>query len=243
MSFSPALKAGSANSQAGAFTSFSLTLADPDADQRLGALEVHLPPGIAAILASVTPCPEPQAAEERCGPESEIGHSLASAGYGPEPYTLPGSVYLTGPYEGAPFGIEVSTPAVAGPFNLGSVTVRSSIEVDPHTTAVTITSDPIPQFVKGVPSQIKALNVTVDRPGFQFNPTNCAPLAVTATLTANQGTTAPPPIPITSRTAPACRSGPLSAPTPRARPAKPTVPASTSRSNPSPAKPMSQRRS
>ncbi len=189
LSFAPALKAGSASPQAGAFTSFSLTLADPDADQRLAALKVQLPAGIAAILASITPCSEPQAAEERCGPESEIGHSLASAGYGPEPYELPGSVYLTGPYDGAPFGIEVTTPAVAGPFNLGTVTVRSKIEVDPHTAAVTITSDPIPQFVKGVPSQIKALNVTVDRPGFQFNPTNCNPQSVSATFAGNQGAT------------------------------------------------------
>jgi hypothetical protein len=187
--FSPALTAGSSNPQAGAFTSFNLTLADPDADQRLAALKVHLPPGIAAILASVTPCPEPQAAQERCGAESLIGHSLASAGYGPEPYELPGSVYLTGPYEGAPFGIEVVTPAVAGPFNLGTVTVRSRIEVDPHTAAVTITSDPIPQFVKGVPSQIKQLTVSVDRPGFQFNPTSCNPGPVTATLTGSQGAT------------------------------------------------------
>ena len=188
--FAPLLTSGSSDPQAGAFTSFSLALTDPDDDQRLSALSVHLPPGIAAILASVTPCPEPQAAQERCGPDSLIGHSLASAGYGPEPYELPGSVYLTGPYEGAPFGIEVITPAVAGPFNLGTVTVRSRIEVDPHTAAVTITSDPIPQHVKGVPALIKQLYVTVNRPGFEFNPTSCSPGPITATLTGNQGASA-----------------------------------------------------
>jgi hypothetical protein len=188
--FAPAVKAGSSDPQAGAFTSFNLTLADPDADQRLAGLSVRLPSGIAAILASVTPCPEPQAAQQECGPESLIGHSLASAGYGPEPFELPGRVYLTGPYEGAPFGIEDVTPAVAGPFNLGSVTVRSKIEVDPHTAQVTITTDPIPLRVKGVPAQIKALQVLVDRPGFQFNPTTCNPLSITTTLTANHGATA-----------------------------------------------------
>jgi hypothetical protein len=188
--FAPGLTAGSSDPQAGAFTSFSLTLADPDADQRLSALSVQLPPGIAAILASVMPCAEPQAAHEQCGPESLIGHSLASAGYGPEPYELPGRVYLTGPYEGAPFGIEVVTPAVAGPFDLGSVTVRSRIEVSPYTAAVTITSDPIPQLVKGVPAQIKQLQVTVDRPDFEFNPTSCDPGPITATLTGNRGATA-----------------------------------------------------
>ena len=188
--FAPALQAGSMNTQAGAFTPFTLTIAHRDGDQALRALSVQLPPGIAAILASVTPCPEQQAAEQRCGPESVIGHSLAESGLGSEPVSLPGTVYLTGPYEGAPFGIEVVTPAVAGPFNLGVVTVRSRIDVDPHTAQVTITSDPIPTIIKGVPAQIKALNVTVDRPNFQFNPTNCNPMSITATLTGADGTTA-----------------------------------------------------
>ncbi len=187
--FQPAIQAGSANTQAGAFTSFSLTVAHRDGDQALRALSVHLPAGIAAILASVTPCPEPQASLQQCGPESLIGHSTALAGLGSEPVALPGTVYLTGPYQGAPFGIEVITPAVAGPFNLGIVTVRSRIEVDPHTAAVTITSDPIPTILKGVPAQIKTLNVTVERPAFEFNPTNCTPTQITATLTGAQGAT------------------------------------------------------
>ncbi len=185
--FAPSMRAGSANPRAGAFTSFTLTLADPDADQRLSAISVQLPAGMAAILASVAPCPEPQAARGQCGPDSLIGHSLASAGLGSEPYELPGDVYLTGPYEGAPFGIDVVTPAIAGPFNLGNVIVRSRIEIDPHTAAVTITSDPIPTILKGIPAQIKQLNVTVERPNFQFNPTSCAPMRIHGTIAGSGG--------------------------------------------------------
>ena len=188
--FQPAVQAGSASNQAGAFTSFTLTIEHPDGDQALRAISLQLPPGIAAILASVTPCPEPQAAEQRCGPQSAIGNSTAYAGLGSEPVALPGTVYLTGPYEGAPFGIEVVTPAVAGPFNLGVVTVRSRIEVNPHTAQVTILSDPIPTILKGVPAQIKTLNVTVNRPNFEFNPTNCTPMSITSTLTGAQGANA-----------------------------------------------------
>ena len=188
--FAPVLQAGSTSTQAGAFTRFTLTIAHRDGDQALRTLTVQLPPGIAAILASVTPCPEPRAAEERCGPESEIGHSLAESGLGSEPVGLPGTAYLTGPYEGAPFGIEVVTPAVAGPFNLGDVTVRSRINVDPHTAQVTITSDPIPTIIKGVPAQIKALNVTVDRPNFEFNPTDCDAMSISGALTGARGATA-----------------------------------------------------
>jgi hypothetical protein len=191
--FAPSLQAGS-NGQAGAFTPFTLSIANPDGDQALSGLTVHLPAGVAALLSTVTPCPEPPAGQQwACGPESVIGHSTASSGLGGEPYTLPGTVYLTGGYDGAPFGLLVATEAKAGPFNLGMVDVRSRINVDPETAAVTITTDPgprgetLPAILKGVPVQLKRLEVTVDRAGFQFNPTNCNATAVTGTLNGAQG--------------------------------------------------------
>ena len=185
--FTPSFQAGSINTQAGAFTPFTLTIGRPDGDQALGSVTVHLPTGIAALLSAVKPCPEPQASQQSCGAESLIGHSTAISGLGSEPISLSGAVYLTGPYKGAPFGLEVITPAVAGPFNLGNVVVRSTINVDAHTAAVTITSDPIPTILKGVPAQIKQLNVTIDRQGFEFNPTNCNPMAITGTLSGAEG--------------------------------------------------------
>jgi hypothetical protein len=188
--FAPQITAGSSDTQAGAFSSFSLTLTHPDGDQALRTLSLQLPPGIAAMISQITPCPEPQAAEDQCPASSQIGHSTALAGLGSEPVSLPGLAYLTGPYLGAPFGIEVSTPAIAGPFDLGVVVVRSKIEVDPHTAAVTITSDPIPTRLKGVPAQIKALNVTVDREGFQYNPTSCEAKTIQANLTGEEGASA-----------------------------------------------------
>ncbi len=194
--FAPSLTAGATSPQAGAFTPFALSLERPDGQQALAALTLHLPAGSAAMLANVTPCAEPQAAQGACGPESEVGQATATAGLGPDPYTVTGGrVYITGPYQGAPYGLSIVTPADAGPFHLGNVVVRSKIEINPHTAQVTITSA-LPQIVQpvgreatGIPLQLKAIYVSVNRPNFEYNPTSCARLSITATLTGSEGAT------------------------------------------------------
>jgi hypothetical protein len=193
----PAFNAQSQNTQAGAFTSFTVNLRHRDQDQPLSGLSVRLPSGIAAMLASVSRCGETQVADGSCGPQSLIGHTSTSSGLGGEPFTLSGQVYLTGPYNGAPFGLSIVTPAVAGPFNLGVVIVRAGIYVDPATAAVTIDSA-VPTMVEtasagrtGVPVALKQLSVTIDRPGFEFNPTNCSPMRIDATITGSQGASTP----------------------------------------------------
>jgi hypothetical protein len=192
LSFAPSFQAGSTSLQAGAFSPFTLTINRPDGQQPLKSLSMHLPDGAAAVLAGLTPCPEPPAGEEwACGPGSLIGQSTATAGLGGEPVTLPGQAYLTVGYSGAPFGLLVVTPAVAGPFDLGNVDVRSKIIVNPTTAAVTIETDPFPTFVKGVPAQLKQVSVLVNRPQFTFNPTNCSPMNITGTLTGAENTSTP----------------------------------------------------
>ncbi len=182
--FAPSLQAGSANTQAAAFTPFTLTIGKPDGQQALNGISVTLPQGMAAVLASVTPCPEPPAAGQpwACGAESLLGHATTSSGLGGEPFTLAGNVYITTGYHGAPFGLLVETDAKAGPFDLGLIDVRSRINVDPTTAQVTVTTDGgprgeiVPTILKGVPVQLKQISVAIDRPNFQFNPTNCAPM-------------------------------------------------------------------
>ncbi len=193
LSFSPSFGAGSESPQAGAFTSFQLQIAHPDGDQALSGVSLQLPAGVAALLSSVSTCPEPQASRGECNGASEIGKASASAGLGPDPYTEQGRVYITGPYEGAPFGLSIVTPAVAGPFDLGNVIVRASINVDPHTAQVTIKSG-LPTFLQGagmpatgIPLQLKAINVSVDRPNFEYNPTSCAPMKIEGTLSGAEG--------------------------------------------------------
>ena len=185
--FSPSLTAGSQTPTGGASSPFSVSFGREDREQDISGITVSTPPGLLGEVSQVSRCPEAQANAGTCGPESQIGSTTVGAGPGPHPFYVSGRVYLTGPYDGQPFGLSIVVPAVAGPFNLGNVVVRASIAVNPATAALTIVSDPLPQFVDGVQLRLRRIDVEVDRPGFMRNPTSCAPQQVTATLTGAQG--------------------------------------------------------
>jgi hypothetical protein len=136
----------------------------------------------------VTKCPEPQASSGDCPSASQIGVVGVTAGAGPTPFAFSGAVYLTGPYGGAPFGLTVVVPAVAGPFNLGNVVTRGTIDVDPFTARVIATSN-LPTIVKGIPLRLRRVTVNVNKQGFLMNPTNCGVLATESTLTSTLGAT------------------------------------------------------
>jgi len=190
--FSPSMIAGMVSNQAGGFSPLSVTLSRRDSEQDASSISVTTPPGLLAMLKSAERCGEPQASQGACGPNSLIGHTTVAVGAGPDPFVVHGGqVFLTGPYRGAPFGLSVVVPALAGPFDLGNVVVRAAIGIDPHTAQPTIVSDPLPRILDGVPLQIQTINVTVDREGFMFNPTNCQPLALTGIVTSTHGVSAP----------------------------------------------------
>jgi hypothetical protein len=200
--FAPSLTAGTTSNQAGGFSPFTMTMSREDGEQNLQGVQLHMPPGLSGLLSSVKLCGEAQADAGTCGPESQIGETIISVGLGGDPFSVKGGrVYITGPYEGAPFGLSIVNPAKAGPYDLGKgacdcVVVRARIEVDPHTADLTITTDnsgpyKIPTILDGIPLEIKHVNVTINGVGghdnFTFNPTNCDPLALTGSLTSTEG--------------------------------------------------------
>jgi hypothetical protein len=189
--FFPQLVSGTVSNQAGAFSPYSLTFFRADGEQNLARIQITTPPGLLGSLSGVTLCGEPQAQQGTCGPESLIGKVTVGVGAGSNPYYVTGKAFLTGSYNGAPYGLSFVVPALAGPLNLGTVVVRAAVNVDPHTAALTVTSEPLPQILQGVPLNIRAVNVTLDREHFIFNPTNCNSLAIDATLTSALGASVP----------------------------------------------------
>jgi hypothetical protein len=191
--FNPSFVAGTTSNQAGGFTPFTVAFGRSDSDQFLNGLQVQMPPGLLGMLSRVSLCPEPQASQGTCGPESQIGETTVETGPGADPFLVTGGkVFITGPYKGAPYGLSIVVPAKAGPYTLagttgnGTVVNRSAISVNPQTSALTVTADPLPTVLDGIPLQLRLVNVTINRPGFIFNSTSCDKLQVGATLTSTE---------------------------------------------------------
>jgi hypothetical protein len=199
--FAPSFQAGSTDNTAGARSPFSVQINREDGEQNLAGLTVETPRGFLASLKGVSYCPEGSIALlnapgyggltesllPSCPAASRVGSVVAGAGAGTRPLHLDGAVYLAGPYKGAPVSLLVVVPAVSGPYDLGNVAIRVAVHVDPVTAEVTTVSDPLPQIVEGVPLRTRSILVSLDRPGFTLNPTNCDSRSVEATVSGTEG--------------------------------------------------------
>ena len=202
--FSPGFEAGTMSTAAGAYSPLVIKLARKDGEQELTHLAFTLPPGLTGKLAGIPYCSDAaieaakgksgkvEQASPSCPAASELGRVDTFAGVGSEPIHVGGHVYLAGPYEGAPLSAVVITPAVAGPFDLGDVVVRAPLFVNPETAQITAKSDEIPHILKGIPLQLRSVEIQVTRQGFTLNPTSCNPMAVSSTLSGLSGATAMP---------------------------------------------------
>ncbi len=171
--------------KAGAYTNYTFNLTRGEGQQYLQRLTTTLPAGLVGAIPSVPLCGEPQAQQGTCPSSSLIGTASVSAGSG-DPYPFSGPVYLTGPYNGAPYGLSIPVEAAAGPFDLGKLVTRVSIGVDPHSARV-IAASTLPTIFKGVPLRLRNISVLVNRPNFLFNPTNCGVLSTDTSLTSTSG--------------------------------------------------------
>jgi hypothetical protein len=195
--FNPTFSAGSLNNSAGAYSPFNMRLSRADGDQGMTRFDAVLPKGVTGKLAGIAKCPDAaiavakaksgrqELANPSCPAASEIGRSLAGAGVGAVLTYVPGKLYLAGPLAGAPLSVIAITPAVAGPFDVGTVVLREALTVDPETAEVKVDgalSDPIPTALRGIVLKVKDIRVYTDRPNFTLNPTNCAEKQAKATL-------------------------------------------------------------
>jgi hypothetical protein len=194
----PKLSAGVTIPVAGSYTPFVLRVSRDDGTGEFAAVDASTPPGLVARLKGVPYCsaaglaqvlsrgnPGAGAAESSspsCPAASLVGKVTAAAGPGPSPFYASGSVYLAGPYKGAPLSFLAVVPAVAGPFDLGVVVNRIAVQVDRQTAQVTGSSDPLPTILAGIPLDVRDIQLSLNKPNFTVAPTDCKPMSVDATV-------------------------------------------------------------
>ncbi|MGC1164682.1 MAG: hypothetical protein WA862_01095 [Solirubrobacterales bacterium] len=203
---SPSFEAGTVTPLSGAHSPFVMKLAREDGSQELKGLNLTLPPGLTGKLAGIPYCSDAQIAQAQsrskpkegaieqahpsCPQASEVGTVTIGAGAGPNPYYAQGHAYLAGPYKGAPLSLAIVTPAVAGPFDLGTVVVRAALVVNPETAQISVKSDEIPYILEGIPLDLRSIVVKVDRSDLTLNPTNCEAQSITGSAVALGGSEA-----------------------------------------------------
>jgi hypothetical protein len=200
--FEPSLAAGTSNPKAKAFSDFTLKLDRDDGDQFLGDLGFTMPPGLTASLRGITYCSDAliataaetlgriEQSSPSCPESSRIGTTNVAAGPGTHPFHAVGRMYLAGPFKGAPLSVAAITPALAGPFDYGTVVVRVAIHVDPSDAHVVALSDTVPKIIGGIPIRMRSIQVNIDKSNFMINPTNCNPFSVASKGIGDQGTVA-----------------------------------------------------
>lgn len=188
---------------AGAFSPFSLRISRTDGSQHLTGLETTLPGGLLGRLAGIPYCQQSEiaAAQARealnkgrdevsspsCPKTSEVGTVQVGAGAGPTPYYVDGHVYLAGPYKGAPLSIVAIVPAIAGPFDLGTVVDRVALNVGEYDARIHAVADPLPTIRSGIPFDVRSIELKLSRPGFTINPTSCESKEIGGDLSTQAG--------------------------------------------------------
>lgn len=192
------LSAGVATPIAGSYSPFTMRLSRADGTGEINAVGMTAPRGLLAKLAGIPYCPQAgidqardrarlgggarELAAPSCPVEARVGAATVGAGAGPTPYYTSGQVYLAGPYKGAPLSLVAIVPALAGPFDLGVVTDRVALRVDPETAQVSAESDPFPTILDGIPLDVRDLRIALDRRNFTLSPTSCKPTQIAATV-------------------------------------------------------------
>lgn len=197
--FAPSYTANSKSTKAGKYSPFKVNIGRSDGQQELKGVNVTLPKGLTGNLSGIPYCSAKalaaaakksgaaEKAHPSCSSKSQIATTSTTAGTGSHPVTLAGKAYLSGPYKGAPLSMDVITPALSGPFDLGTVVVRVALNVKPRTAQVNAVSDAIPDVFGGVKLDLRAIKVNVNRKKFMLNPTNCAKQATAGFLNGGGG--------------------------------------------------------
>ncbi|UUY05798.1 hypothetical protein LRS13_09845 [Svornostia abyssi] len=188
--FTPGVGITATPAQAGATTALQATITRPDGDARLAGARISLPDGLMGKLTGVPQCPLADARAAACPAATRVGSATASVGAGPAPLGLTGDLYLTPPADGGLAGLVLTVDAKVGPLDLGRIAVPMELRLREGGAGIDVVAGDIPRRVQGIPLDLRAIDLRIDRDGFLLNPTGCGPRPLAATFTSDLGGTA-----------------------------------------------------
>ncbi len=187
--FAPSVAFAIDRPMAGAASPLTTAITRPDRSERIARIRIDLPAGVLANLKGVPECYQADARAGACSEATRIGSVSSLVGVGPAPFAAAGSVYLTDRSPGAVAGIALKVPVVFGDVDLGVLNVLARVEIRPGDLGLRLLAE-VPERFRGIPLNVRAITVRLDRPGFSLNPTNCGVLASTSQLASFGGTIA-----------------------------------------------------
>jgi hypothetical protein len=188
--FTPTFTASTASPFAGQWTEMTTVFTRPSGTARMRSIDMNLPKGLSGRLTASAVCPAAVAATGSCGEDSRVGRVHLLLGGGPDPKPLAGNVYLTEGLDGALAGLNIVVDATIGPLYLGRVISQGWIFVQPDTSLRLVVPE-IPLRQRGVDSNVRQMQVTFDRAGFNRNASSCAPHEFTGVVTSDTGIAVP----------------------------------------------------
>ncbi len=113
--FGPGFVAGTVTPQAGQYSAFTLNFSRQDREQFVKGIQVHTPPGLLGMLSAFNSAKNRRPTRATApNPRRSARHAWRPAP-GSHPFEIEGTVYLTGPHDGAPFGLERHDACGRGP--------------------------------------------------------------------------------------------------------------------------------
>lgn len=188
--FSPRLTTTVSSTAAGKPTAIAMAIERQAGEQLPRRFAVTMPSGLSTAMKGLEICADAALSAGACPPGSRVGSATFAIGVGQDLLSQQGDVFMGGPYRGAPFSIVMAFHSSVGGTDLGTTAIRSALRIDPASGRATVESDPMQAIVEGIPLRLRAMKMTLDRPGMVRNPTSCRPAAFDTIFEANSGATA-----------------------------------------------------
>jgi len=182
----PSIAGRVSTTQALASPTLTLSLARTQDSRPPVHIDSALPKGMVGRVFSVPFCPRSQV--DNCPASSKIGNVVSTIGSGPEPVTLTGQAFLTTGTSTAIARLVIALRVVVGPIDLGTFTTLAPLTLGTHDGRVHVVAD-LPAAFGGFPVRLRSLQLTINRKGFNLNPSGCDPRTFDVTMTSADGTT------------------------------------------------------